>query len=162
MSEQILIKYSEEIKKELIEHYATLSSNVDVKAQILLQSQSSKKQKCANKNKEEEYEEKVGEKSPEEIKDNILKENVFLIEQIERVLDSNLKDVNNYFDNLKQNDEIHQIISSRDDDLMNKEEIKRRALKSYIICVKKKKYSNFGLHCEFQWYLDNKQISFIE
>jgi tRNA splicing endonuclease len=87
---------------------------------------------------------------------------LFLIQQIKRVLDSNLIDINHFFDDiLKQNDSI---ITSQDDLMKIKEQIKTRALRSYLIFVKlrEKEYKNFGMHFEFEWYVDKKQQNFIE
>ena len=59
------------------------------------------------------------------------------------------------FDNGKIND---------DNELRNvKEEIKKRALKSYLICLEiENYYSKFGLHLEFEWYIDQNQLNFIK
>ena len=62
----------------------------------------------------------------------ILEENLFLIEQIDQVLDSNLKGIDNFVDSLKQNGEIQAIISIQDGFFI-KEEIN-------IICKNRRSY----------------------
>ena len=98
----------------------------------------------------------------------IIKENVYLSEQILKVLDSNLKDIDNFFYNLKPNDEI---LTSQDCSYFIKERIMRKALKSYLILItngkgfktkyNQTKYENFGLFLEFQWYIDKNRNQLI-
>ena len=111
----------------------------------------------------------------------LLSQNTFLIEQIDRVCESNLKDVNEFFQNfhkhpviLDENEtqskkrKLNDVFTTEFNDIdyhnesKLKEEIKRRALKSYLICINHRKYSKCGLHLEFEWYVDKNQINFIK
>ncbi len=71
----------EKLKKELIDYYDSLKFDIDIKAQRheLLNLGSLKQDKQTN----------------------LIEENVYLVEQIDRVLDSNLNDLNNFFKNWK-------------------------------------------------------------
>jgi hypothetical protein len=134
------IKFQNEIKKELIEYYDSLKFAIDIKVQ-----------------------EKLKHEKPLDEQDQsnrllLLEENVYLVEQIDRVLDSNLNDVNNFFDQCKE-DELVELNTKFEN---ANDEIKRRALKSYIVCIKYKNHELFGLHFEFEWYIDQNQLNFIK
>ena len=66
--------------------------------------------------------------------------------------------INNYFDNLDQDSYLNQY-----DEL--KEDLKRDALKSYLIMICLNNQSDnerWGLLLEFEWYIDKKEQKFIE
>jgi hypothetical protein len=131
----ILNKLKEELKIETIDYYDNLKNKIDLKAQSLMLN-----------------DDNLNEKDKKEI----LEENIFLIEQIDRVFNSNLNDLNQIFQN--QN-----IVPINDDQSMiNKEEIKKRAFKNYLVCIENEYYPRFGIHFEFEWYIDENQLNFIK
>ena len=158
MNELLKFKLKSEIKKELIEYYDSLQKNVNLKTKNLLNNKSLKQIE------RKEY----------------LERNVFLVEQIDRICNSNLNDINQHFgDNLKnnqnedgddpslnkkrKNDESEvQLDGSQDfDEISMKEDIKKKALKSYLIYFEKDpKY--IGMHFEFDWYIDKYQLELIK
>ncbi len=137
MNQDIILKLKDEIKKELIIYYDTLKSKVDIKAQSIV----------LNGSFNQDY-----------IK-QIFEENVYLVNQMDRICDSNLSDIEQYFQNIKI--EIEKISSCvNEDELFKmKEEIKNMALKSYLIWINDPR---FGLHFEFNWYIDTSQLNFIK
>ena len=143
MTQQLLEKYKAEIKLELIDHYDSLRFRIDKKGQKL------------------QLEKTLSEKSRQEL----MEENIFLVDQVKRVEDSNLNDINVFFDSLMQNNEMIKMVTTKKNDLANKEEIKKMALKSYLILPNYvwfgTQYDNFGLHIEFDWYINEDQLSFI-
>jgi hypothetical protein len=143
MGIELVNKLRAEIKKELIDYYDSITNRVDVKAQELLKEYGNEEESEANDKKK-----------------LVVDENVYLIEQVKRVFDSNLNDINHFFDNLNQNDQNFFTMNINDQRFM-KEEIKKRALKSYLICVNHNNYETFGLHLEFEWYIDENQSNFI-
>ena len=156
--DEFQLKIKSQIKKELIEHYDTLKFDLDLKVQTILNK---------NKNKKK--------------KKKLVSQNTFLINQIDRVFESNLNDVNDFFQNfykhpviLDENEtqskkrKLNDVFTTEFNDIdyhnetKLKEEIKRKALKSYLICINHREYSKIGLHLEFEWYIDRNQINFIK
>jgi hypothetical protein len=126
----------EKLKNDLIDYYDSLKFDIDIKAQAHeLLNQESLKQDQTNK---------------------LFEENVYLVEQIDRVLNSNLNDISHFFENWNYHSlEINFFENFH-------EEIKKKALKSYIISIKYKNHDLFGLYLEFEWYIDQNQLNFIK
>ncbi len=153
MNEQLKLKYKDELKKELINYYDSLQFDVDIKSQELINANDT-----------------INSTETEQENREIIDENIYLIEQIERVLKSNLNDINHYFDSKYNNDlDLDTLINVDYHDESTtictvkqvKEFIKKNALKSYLICIKYKGYEKFGLHLEFEWYIDQNQLKYI-
>lgn len=135
MNESLTIKIKSEIKKELIDYYDKIRSNIDIKAQTILI------------NHEIESKE-------------ILDESLYLIQQVNRVCDDNLANINQHFDDMNRKQKFL-YKDEYSDELSIKEEIKKMALKSYIILIDHVEYPRFGLHLEFDWYINQSQIKII-
>ena len=87
MNEQLKLKYKDELKKELINYYDSLQFDVDIKSQELINANDT-----------------INSTETQQENREIIDENIYLIEQIERVLKSNLNDINHYFDSKYNND----------------------------------------------------------
>jgi hypothetical protein len=130
------------LKHELIDYYESLKFEIDIKVQLILnQTPSSSSSSTPDDS---------------QTKLMIIEENQYLIQQIDRVCDSNLIDINSYIQN-----EHHQTKLFVDAP-NQKENIKREALKSYLIRIDHEDYETFGLYLEFDWYVNKKQADFIE
>ena len=147
----LFLKLKTDIKQELIDYYNGLKFDVDIKVQTLM--------KQMNEN----------------MRHKLIQENLFLIDQIDRVCDSNLNDINEFFSSkiiliMTSSNQYKEIdrpaIKKRklnnDDESKMKEDIKSMALKRYLIRIQHDKYPIFGLHLEFQWYIDSNQLNFIK
>ena len=140
-TENFLPKYKNEILNELNEYYDSICSELDKKKQLLIQNDGDVQSLTSNH--------QIG---------SIENEYTTLIDQINRVSKSNLNDVINYFDNLDQDNYLNE-----HDEL--KEDLKRDALKSYLIMIGLNNQSDnerWGLLLEFEWYIDKKEQKFIE
>lgn len=155
MNEQLKLKLKSDLKTELMNYYDKLKFNVDIKSQ----------------------EDLKDDKINEEDKTKLIEENIHLVEQIDRVCDSNLSDINDYFEN-KFDNEIDLLISSSqrkfktkkgqrfsesnqnvlENESELKKEIKKMALKSYLICIQHLSHRRYGLHCEFDWFVDENHL----
>ena len=135
----------EDIKKQLIEYYERIKSEIDIKGFELLESLSKRNAKD---------------------RDNtsfiIIKLNEYLVNQIDSHLDKNLNEINEYFNS----DLIKNLNTS------NQEDVKRNVLKSYLIYFDFNESMNylieqldkygFGLLFEFEWYLDQNQQNYVK
>ena len=153
-------KLKSEIKTDLINYYDSLKFSVDIEAQKIIIHVNDK---------------------------HLINDNLFLIEKIDQILNSNMNDVNQFFTNWSQVDEDYwsKIYHKDNDTMMIKEELKHQILKNYLICIKNKKdkhyyfdfndsvqdyffctkikqFHLFGLHLEFEYYIDEKQQFLIE
>lgn len=128
------IEFQDKIKKDLINYYDSMKFTIDIKVQELL------KLECYK----------------QDLKYKLLDENNYLIEQIDRILNSNLDDVRNFFEKWDEEKDLE--ISEFDNAT---EEIKKRALNNYIINIKYKNQEILGLYMEFEWYIDENQLNFI-
>ena len=134
MSDQLDLKLKNEIKKELIDYYDSIKYELDIKVQQILEQQNFIE------------------------KNSIAEQNIYLVNQIDRVLDSNLKDINEYFDNINQDSELFSSNEKNESEM--KKDIKKHALKSYLIRVEHKKYGQ--VYLEFEWYIDENQLNYIQ
>ena len=120
MTRKALEVYKETTKDSLINHYNQLISEIIERAQEL-----NSEQRCL----------------PDENQRNmqIRKEKNFIVEQILRVQNSNLNDINEFFDNLNPNEnDIIKSLTKENDyycSYYDTEDIKKKALKSYLIHV---------------------------
>ena len=135
----------EDIKKQLIEYYERIKSEIDIKGFELLESLSKRNAKD---------------------RDNtsfiIIKLNEYLVNQIDSHLDKNLNEINEYFNS----DLIKNLNTS------NQEDVRRNVLKSYLIyfdfnesmnyLIKQLDKYGFGLLFEFEWYLDENQQNYVK
>ena len=131
------------LKHELIDYYESLKFDIDIKVQLILNQTSSSS-------------------TPDDSQTKlIIEQNQYLIEQIDRVCDSNLIDINSYFHH--QNEHQAKLIDApNQNESKIKENIKREALKSYLIRIDHEDYEMFGLYLEFDWYINEKQADFIK
>ena len=136
MDQELKLKLKIAIKKDLIKYYENIKSNLDITAQMLLMENS--------------LESKVKE---------ISNENVFLSEQIDKVCDSNLNDINEYFDDFNSFEVLTD--NNKVSESSIKEEIKKKALKSYLVCIESDDYPDFDLYLQFEWYIDKKQFDYL-
>lgn len=136
MDQESKLKLKIAIKKDLIKYYENMKSNLDITAQNLLMENS--------------LESKVKE---------ISNENVFLSEQIDKVCDSNLNDINEYFDDFNSFEVLTD--NNKVSESSIKEEIKKKALKSYLVCIESDDYPDFDLYLQFEWYIDKKQFDYL-
>jgi hypothetical protein len=127
-----------EIKLDLINHYDTLRSEVDIKAQEELMFN----HKCLT----------------EAGKQDIINLNLDLIKKLDYIFDLNCKQIDEYFTNTPQQ-EIEKL---------DKEEIKALALKHYCAFVSnnvlKNEFKNknpLGVFIVSDWYLNQNQLDFI-
>lgn len=134
MSDQLDLKLKNEIKKELIDYYDSIKYELDIKVQQILEQQNFIE------------------------KNSIAEQNIYLVNQIDRVLDSNLKDINEYFDNINQDSELFSSNEKNESEM--KKDIKKHALKSYLIRVEHQKYGQ--VYLEFEWYIDENQLNYIQ
>ncbi len=88
---------------------------------------------------------------------NIKDESKYLNDQINKFLESNLNNINDYFDDFDQISLVNENV-----DIQIKEDIKKDAIKNYLICVKHSDYQEWGLFLEFEWYIDQNEQIFIE
>ena len=135
----------EDIKKQLIEYYERIKSEIDIKGFELLESLS-----------------KRNAKDRDNTSFSIIKLNEYLVNQIDSHLDKNLNEINEYFNS----DLIKNLNTS------NQEDVKRNVLKSYLIyfdfnesmnyLIKQLDKYGFGLLFEFEWYLDENQQNYVK
>ncbi len=123
-NENLFLKFKNEIINELKEYYKSLLIEVDKKKQDIQNEQT-----------------------------NIKQESNILNDQINKILESNLNDINNYFV------KFNQISMTNDDENQLKEDIKKEALKSYLICVI---HNESKTYFEFKYYIDQNEQIFIE
>ena len=136
----------EDIKKQLIEYYERIKSEIDIKGFELLESLSKRRNA----------------KDRDNTSFIIIKLNEYLVNQIDSHLDKNLNEINEYFNS----DLIKNLNTS------NQEDVKRNVLKSYLIyfdfnesmnyLIKQLDKYGFGLLFEFEWYLDENQQNYVK
>ena len=136
----------EDIKKQLIEYYERIKSEIDIKGFELLESLSKRRNA----------------KDRDNTSFIIIKLNEYLVNQIDSHLDKNLNEINEYFNS----DLIKNLNTS------NQEDVKRNVLKSYLIyfdfnesmnyLIKQLDKYGFGLLFEFEWYLDQNQQNYVK
>ena len=134
MDQELKLKLKIAIKKDLIKYYENIKSNLDITAQMLLMENSLESKEISN-------------------------ENVFLSEQIDKVCDSNLNDINEYFDDFNSFEVLTD--NNKVSESSIKEEIKKKALKSYLVCIESDDYPDFDLYLQFEWYIDKKQFDYL-
>ena len=142
---QKIINLKEDIKKQLIEYYERIKSEIDIKGFELLESLS-----------------KRNAKDRDNTSFSIIKLNEYLVNQIDSHLDKNLNEINEYFNS----DLIKNLNTS------NQEDVKRNVLKSYLIyfdfnesmnyLIKQLDKYGFGLLFEFEWYLDENEQNYVK
>lgn len=127
-----ILNLKAEIKLDLINYYDTIKFDIDIKAQELL----------------------LNESVEENVRNDILKLNMDLIDRVEDIFAENLKVINKYFDqenNLKSS--------------LDKEKIKMDALPSYCYYLNvdflRKKINLLGILVISDWYLDKNQINYL-
>ena len=143
---QKIINLKEDIKKQLIEYYERIKSEIDIKGFELLESLSKRRNA----------------KDRDNTSFIIIKLNEYLVNQIDSHLDKNLNEINEYFNS----DLIKNLNTS------NQEDVKRNVLKSYLIyfdfnesmnyLIKQLDKYGFGLLFEFEWYLDENEQNYVK
>ena len=132
-----------EIKKELINYYDIIKSEIDIKSQLLL------------------IEYSMGIYSSIINKDKLMSINMKLIEIANDLFGKNMNQINDFFYSCLNNSENSKI--------KNKDDIKSKALKNYCVFVRnenlreefKTKYP-LGLILLLDWYLTEKQTEFVK
>jgi hypothetical protein len=129
-----------EIKKELIDYYDSITNKLDIRAQQLLTLF------------EQENDNYDGVKKINQKYNNLLK-------KIESCLNSNLDEINNYFDSFKR--EI-------DNKTIDKNYLKQNVLSSYLIYIEfdilEDKYKNIhelGVVIDCDWILKDNELNYI-
>jgi hypothetical protein len=136
-----LSKLRAEIKKELIDYYDSITNKLDIRAQqflILLEQENNDKY--------------------DEVK-SINEKYRLLLKKIEHYLNTNLNEINNYFDSLKNEDDVL---------IISKQGLKQAVLSCYLTYIefdsleeKLKNIHELGFILESDWVINENELNYI-